>query len=113
MWFHGSLSVESDLADGLLRACRAGSPHGAGGKFFAPGRAVAFAEEVDAAAGRIDMTITPLDDSTGSAGAGLLAAMLFEARGVGSTTLTVSGSAMSLDGGLVSLNFGQATVTVE
>lgn len=49
------------------------------------GTAVTFTEAVDAAAGRIDMTITRLDDSTGAAEAGRLAAILFEARGVGAT----------------------------
>ena len=74
---------------------------------------VTFTQQVDAAAGRIDITATRLSNATGAAGAGLLAAVLFDAVGVGSDTLTTSGTAMTPSGAPVALQFTPVTVTVQ
>jgi len=48
---------------------------------------VAFAEQVDTVTGRVDITATRMNDSPGAAGGGLIAAVVFDAVGVGSATL--------------------------
>ena len=84
------------------------------GSFMRQGsRLVNFSQEVDTAAGRIDITATRQDDATGAAGAGLLAAVLFDAVGVGSVTLTTSGTARTPGGVPLALEFMPATVTVQ
>ena len=74
---------------------------------------VTFTQQVDVAAGRIDITATRLNDATGAAGAGLLAALLFDAVGVGSATLSTSGTAMTPGGAPLALQFTPVTVTVQ
>ena len=49
------------------------------------GVAVAFAQQVDPAAGRIDITLTRTTDVTGASGAGLLAALLLEPVAAGTS----------------------------
>ena len=72
---------------------------------------VTFTQQVDTAGGRVDITATRMNDPTGAAGAGLLAAMLFDAVGVGSVTLNTSGTAMTPGGAPVALQFMPVTVT--
>ena len=74
---------------------------------------VTFTQQVDTAAGRIDITATRMNDSTGAAGAGLLAAVLFDAVGVGSITLSTSGTAMTPGGAPLALLFMPVTVTAQ
>ena len=74
---------------------------------------VTFRQQVDAAAGRIDITATRLNNATGATGAGLLAAVLFDAVGAGSVTLTTSGTAMTPSAAPLALQFTPVTVTVQ
>ncbi len=84
------------------------------GSFMRQGGAeVAFMQQVDTAAGRIDITATRLNDPTGAAGAGLLAAVLFDAVGAGSVTLVTSGTAMTPGGAPLALRFLPVTVTAQ
>jgi hypothetical protein len=86
----------------------------AGGTFMSQGGLeVSFTQEVDTAAGRIDITATRNNDATGASGAGLLAAVLFDAVGVGSVTLTTSGTALTPGGAPLALQFRPATVNVQ
>ena len=54
-----------------------------------------------------------MNDATGAAGAGLLAALLFDVVGVGSVTLTNSGTAMTPGGVPLALQFMPVTVTAQ
>ena len=74
---------------------------------------VTFTQQVDTAAGRIDITATRMNDPTGAAGTGLLAAVLFDAVGAGSVTLSTSGTAMTPGGAPLALQFMPVTVTVQ
>ena len=74
---------------------------------------VTFTQQVDTAAGRIDITVTRLNDPSGAAGAGLLAAVLFDVVGVGSITLSTSGTAMTPGGAPLALEFMPVTVTAQ
>lgn len=83
------------------------------GTFMRQGGATAvFSQQVDAAAGRIDVAITRVDDAVGASGTGLIAAVLFEAAAPGQSPLTASGVASGPDGKPVPLRFSPATVTV-
>ena len=62
--------------------------------------------------GRVDITIARTADQTGASGTGLLAALLFDAIGVGSSAITVSGVANAPDGSPITLAFTPVTVTV-
>lgn len=73
---------------------------------------VTFTQQVDAAGGRIDITMTRTGDQTGAAGAGLLAAILFEPVAAGTATLSLSGVAASPAGAPVPLAFVPASLTV-
>ena len=59
----------------------------------AGGTQATFTQQVDAAAGRIDIAILRGADATGVAGGGLLAAVLFDAIGGGAANLAVTGTA--------------------
>ncbi len=74
---------------------------------------VTFRQQVDTAGGRIDITATRMNDAFGAAGAGLLAAVLFEAVGPGSVTLSTSGTAMTPGGAPLMLQFTPGTVTAQ
>jgi general secretion pathway protein D len=69
------------------------------------GTAVAFQQNANTP-GRIDMVLTRTGDSTGAAGTGLLASILFDAIGAGPANLTVTGSATAPGGGALPLQFG-------
>ena len=72
----------------------------------------AFTPRTDANAGRVDIAIARTGDQTGASGAGLLAALLFDAVAPGTTTMTVTGVANAPDGTPVPLTFAPVTVTV-
>ena len=70
------------------------------------GATATFAQQVDAATGRIDVAIVRSADQTGAAGTGLLGAVLFDAVGGGPANLTVTGAASGPRGTPVTLQFG-------
>jgi Cohesin domain len=76
------------------------------------GVTAAFTPRPDAAAGRVDIAIARTGDQTGASGAGLLAALLFDAIAPGTTAITVTGVANGPDGAPVQLTFAPVTVTV-
>jgi hypothetical protein len=83
------------------------------GSFLRQGNAtVAFAQNVDAATGRVDITLTRAGDLTGASGAGLLAAILFDTVGTGNATITASGVATAPGGANLPLQFTPASVVV-
>ena len=70
-----------------------------------------FTQQVDAAAGRIDIAIARGGDTTGASGAGLLAAILFDAVAAGPGNLTATGTAGG-PGGAIPVTVPPVTVTV-
>lgn len=84
-----------------------------GGFMRLGGAQVSFTQQVDAATGVIRFTLTRDDDGTGAAGAGLLAAVLFDTVGPGSVTLDVNGTAATPAGIPVTLEFSTSTVAVQ
>jgi general secretion pathway protein D len=71
-----------------------------------------FTQQVDAAAGRIDIAIVRSGDQVGASTAGLLAAVLFEPVAAGTGNLSMSGTGASAGGGVASLTFAPAGVVV-
>ena len=83
------------------------------GTFMRQGGAVAsFTPKIDAVAGRVDIAITRTGDQVGASGAGLLAALLFDAVGPGSSNIQAVGIASTPEGTDVPLQFSPVTVTV-
>ena len=76
------------------------------------GVAASFTPRIDAAAGRVDIAIARTGDQVGASGAGLLAALLFDAVGPGSAVIQTSGVGSTPEGGAVNLQFSPVTVTV-
>ena len=76
------------------------------------GVATSFTPRIDAAAGRVDIAIARTADQVGASGSGLLAALLFDAVGPGSSVIQTSGVASTPDGGPVTMQFSPVTVTV-
>jgi hypothetical protein len=64
-----------------------------------------FTQQGDPSSGRLDLAIVRPGDSTGVAGTGLLAALLFETVGPGTANLAVNGSASGPGGTPVALQF--------
>jgi general secretion pathway protein D len=71
-----------------------------------------FTPRVDASAGRVDIAVTRTADQAGASGAGLIAALLFDAVGPGGSLIQVSGVASTPEGAPASLQFSPVTVTV-
>lgn len=71
-----------------------------------------FTQQVDAAAGRIDIAIVRPGDKVGASTAGLLAAVLFEPVAAGTGSLTITGSATLATGGAAPIEFQPAGVVV-
>ena len=83
------------------------------GTFMRQGGVTAsFTPRIDAAAGRVDIAVTRTGDQVGATGAGLLAALLFDAVGPGSSLIQTSGVANTPEGTPVPLQFSPVTVTV-
>jgi hypothetical protein len=83
------------------------------GTFMRQGGVTAsFAPRPDTNAGRVDIAVARSGDQTGASGAGLLAALLFDALAPGTTTITVTGVANGPDGSPIQLTFAPVTVTV-
>jgi hypothetical protein len=76
------------------------------------GITASFTPRIDAAAGRVDIAIARAGDQLGASGAGLLAALLFDAIAPGGSIITVAGVANTPDGTPVQLAFTPITVTV-
>ena len=76
------------------------------------GVATTFTPRIDAATGRVDIAITRTADQSGASGAGLLAALVFDAIGPGNSTIQVSGVASTPEGGAIALQFNPVNVTV-
>jgi len=76
------------------------------------GITAAFTPRIDAANGRVDIAIARAGDQTGASGAGLLAALLFDALSPGSSAISVTGVANGPDGAPIALTFAPVTVTV-
>lgn len=72
----------------------------------------AFTQQVDAAAGRVDVAITRVGDSTGASGVGLLAAVLFDAIAPGAADLTATATANGPGGTQIPLVIPPVVVTV-
>ena len=83
------------------------------GSFMRSGGANAsFNQQVDPAAGRIDIAIARQSDTTGASGAGLLAAILFDAAAPGSANLTATATISTPDGTSVPVTVAPVTVSV-
>lgn len=76
------------------------------------GTVTTFTPRIDAATGRVDIAVTRTSDQAGASGAGLLAALVFDAVGPGGSMISVSGVASNPEGGPVPLQFSPVTVTV-
>jgi general secretion pathway protein D len=77
------------------------------------GIAATFTSQPDPS-GRVDIVITRPGDQTGAVGAGVLAAILFEPIGAGTTQVTVTGvGTVAGTGATAPLQFAPATVTVK
>ena len=65
-----------------------------------------------AGAGRVDIAVVRTGDSAGASGAGLLAALMFDAVGEGNSLIQVSGVASTPEAVPIQLQFSPASVTV-
>jgi hypothetical protein len=77
------------------------------------GGTVTFAHQVDATAGRIDITLTRATDATGVSGDGILASVVFDAVGSGVSPLSLGGVVTNPAGMPMSVQFGQVSITVK
>jgi general secretion pathway protein D len=83
------------------------------GTFMRQGGVTAsFTPRIDVATGRVDIAVTRTGDQSGVSGAGLLAALLFDAVGPGNSLIQVSGVASTPEGNALPLQFTPANVTV-
>lgn len=71
-----------------------------------------FTQQVDPTAGRIDVAIARTNDTIGATGAGLLAAILFDAVAPGAANISATGTAAAPDGAPIPINVPAVTVTV-
>jgi general secretion pathway protein D len=101
-----SLSVTFNPAVLRVRAVQEGSFMRQGGVN------ASFTQQVDATAGRIDMTMTRSQDLIGASGSGLLAAVLFEPLAAGGSTLAASGAGSGPAGSVVTVQSTPVTITV-
>ena len=74
--------------------------------------AAARAYQVDAAAGRVDVTAVRTSDTTGATGDGVLAVVVFDAVGAGVSALGLGGVVTNPGGLPIPEQFGQASITV-
>jgi hypothetical protein len=101
-----SLSVTFDPAVLRVRAVQEGSFMRQGGV------SATFTHQVDAAGGRIDMSLTRAQDLIGASGSGLLAAIVFEPIAAGSATLAASGAGAGPAGSTVTIQSAPVSITV-
>ena len=84
-----------------------------GGFMRQGGVSAQFTQNVDAAAGRLDIALARSADQTGASGVGLLSAVLFDAIAPGAANISVAGSAGAPGGAAVPLQFAPTAVTVK
>lgn len=77
------------------------------------GIAATFTQQVDAAAGRIDIAITRPNDQTGVAGSGIVAAIVVEPVAAGAASFSLSGVGTAAGGGTAPLLFLPVTAVVK
>jgi hypothetical protein len=83
------------------------------GPFFRQGGVTqSFNHQIDANAGRVDISVTRAGDQTGASGTGLLASLVFDAVASGTATFTLTGVSAQPDGRSVPVTFVPAAVTV-
>jgi general secretion pathway protein D len=82
------------------------------GSFMRQGGTATFTQQVDSAGGRVDIAITRTADATGVSGAGLLAAILFDAVAAGPGNIAGAGMATAPGGAPVPLQFTPVGVTI-
>jgi hypothetical protein len=83
------------------------------GTFLASsGGSVTFAQQVDAASGRVDITLTRVGDTVGASGDGVLATVVFDAAGAGVSPLGLGGVVTGPGGLPVPVQFGGGAITV-
>ena len=83
------------------------------GTFMRQGGVTAtFTPRIDIASGRVDIAVARNGDRAGASGAGLLAALLFDAVGPGNSLIQVSGVGSNPEGGALPLVFAPVSVTV-
>ena len=83
------------------------------GTFMRQGATTAsFTPKIDAAAGRVDITVTRLGDQVGASGAGLIASLFLDAVAPGTSMIQMSGVAAGPEGVPIQLQFSPVTVTV-
>ena len=73
----------------------------------------AFTQNINAEAGRIEMTFSRPANEPGASGSGVLGALSFSAGSAGVTDVTITGSATSATGDSTPLSFTPATVVVK
>ena len=76
------------------------------------GLTASFTPRIDASNGRVDIAIARTNDQLGASGAGLLAALVFDAVAPGASAIAVTGVANNPEGQPVTLSFSPVTVTV-
>jgi type II secretory pathway component GspD/PulD (secretin) len=76
------------------------------------GTPATFTNKVDSTIGRIDLTFVRTGDTVGASGSGLLAGILFDAVGTGTSQLNVSGVATDPSGSTIPVQFVPASVVV-
>jgi type II secretory pathway component GspD/PulD (secretin) len=72
-----------------------------------------FTQQVDAAAGRVDIAVVRPGDVLGASGTGVVAALLIDAAGPGTATIAVTGVGTLAGGGAAPLTFQTVTITVK
>ncbi|CAN5881814.1 tetratricopeptide repeat protein [soil metagenome] len=83
------------------------------GTFMRQGAATAsFTPTIDAATGRVDITVARTGDQVGASGAGVIASLFMDAVAPGTSMIQVSGVAMTPEGTPIQLQFSPVTVTV-
>ena len=83
------------------------------GTFMRTGSAtVSFTPKIDAAAGRVDITVARTGDPIGVSGTGLIGSLVLDAVAPGTSMIQVSGIATAPDGSAVPVQFAPVTVTV-
>src|SRR5207247_10213115 len=76
------------------------------------GTPATFTNKVDATIGRVDLTFVRTGDTVGASGSGLLAGIIFDAVGSGTSQITVSGMATDPAGATLPLQFIPAAIAV-
>ena len=101
-----SLTITYNPAHVRVRAVQEGSFMRQGGV------SASFTQQVDPVAGRVDITVVRGQDVVGASGTGLVAALVVEPVGAGSTSLSATGTAAAPGGAAIPVTATPAAVTV-